>query len=61
MERGEQMTAIEYMEKQLEKHSRNYVIQSQRGVSEETLYNIALKIGYYTAAVEALKSRKIVV
>lgn len=55
------MTAIEYMEKQLEKHSRNYVIQSKRGVSEETLYNIALKIGYYTAAVEALKSRKIVV
>lgn len=49
------MTALEYMEKQLLKHRLNYDRESARGVPEEMLHNISLKIGYYEAAVEALK------
>ena len=49
------MTALEYMEKQLHKHQMNYKRESARGVSEEMLSNIEKKIGYYEAAVEALK------
>lgn len=49
------MTALEYMEKQLQKHRLNYEKESARGVPEEMLRNILLKIGYYVAAVEALK------
>lgn len=48
------MTALEYMEKQLGKHRFNYERESARGVPEEQLNNIVLKIGYYEAAVEAL-------
>ena len=49
------MTALEYMEKQLHKHRRNYLQESNRGVPEEMLQSILAKIGYYEAAVEALK------
>jgi hypothetical protein len=49
------MTAIEYMEKQLQKHRVNYNREVLRGVPEEMLHNISLKIGYYEKAVEALK------
>ena len=49
------MTALEYMEKQLHKHQMNYKRESARGVSKEMLENIEKKIGYYEAAVEALK------
>jgi hypothetical protein len=49
------MTALEYMEKQLQKHRINYNREVLRGAPEETLYNIGLKIGYYEAAVGALK------
>ena len=49
------MTPLEYMEKQLHKHRMNYKREAARGVSEEMLENIEKKIGYYEAAVEALK------
>ena len=49
------MTALEYMEKQLNKHRANYERESARGVPEEMLNNILAKIGYYEAAVKALK------
>jgi hypothetical protein len=49
------MTALEYMEKQTDKHRINYNREVLRGASEEVLQNIRLKIGYYEAAVEALK------
>lgn len=53
------MTAIEYMEKQMQKHRMNYERESARGVPEEMLHNIALKICYYEAAINALKKENI--
>ena len=50
------MTALEYMEKQVQKHSLNYDREYRRGASEDVLYNIACKISYYEDAVEALKN-----
>lgn len=52
---GMAMTALEYMQKQVHKHRMNYKRESARGVSEEMLNNIEKKIGYYEAAVNALK------
>ena len=52
------LTALEYMEKQLQKHRLNYERELMRGVSEEMLYNIALKCDYYKSAVEALRERE---
>ena len=49
------MTALEYMEKQLNKHVQNYEREYARNVPDEMLNNIILKISYYHAAVEALK------
>lgn len=49
------MTALEYMEKQLQKHSMNLEREIKRGAPEADLCNIALKIGYYEEAVDALK------
>ena len=50
------MTALEYMEKQLQKHRLNYEKELARGATEEMLYNIALKCTYYKSAAEALRS-----
>jgi hypothetical protein len=50
-----EMTALEYMEKQLKKHRANYERESARGVHEKVLNDILMKIGYYEAAVQALK------
>lgn len=50
------MTALEYMEKQVQKHRMNYDRELARGVPEEQLNNIRAKIGYYEAAVDALKN-----
>lgn len=50
------MTAIEYMEKQVQKHRRNYEREAERGVPQEVLRDIGVKIGHYEAAVSALKS-----
>lgn len=54
---GEQieMTAIEYMEKQIRKHQMSLNRETVRGATPEILQNIVSKVGYYTAAVEALK------
>ena len=50
------MTALEYMEKQLIKHRLNFDREAcRKGMTEEQLYNICKKIGYYEAAVEALR------
>ena len=48
------MTALEYMEKCVQKHRINYNREVLRGASEEVLRNIGCKIGYYEAAVAAL-------
>ena len=52
------MTALEYMEKQLQKHRANYERELLRGAAEDVLYNIALKASYYKAAVDALRERE---
>ena len=49
------MTPLEYMEKQVQKHRRNYETEAKRGAPYRMLYCIRLKIGYYEAAVEALR------
>ena len=49
------MTALEYMEKQLNKHVLNYEREYARGVPQEMIDNILNKISYYHAAVNALK------
>jgi hypothetical protein len=49
------MTALEYMEKQLQKHRQNFERESARGVPADVMYNILMKIHYYEAAVAALK------
>ena len=49
------MTALEYMEKQVKKHQLSFCREFDRGAPDEVLENIKKKIGYYEAAVEALK------
>ena len=49
------MTALEYMEKQCDKHKANYVRESNRGAPQKILDDIKLKISYYEQAVRALK------
>lgn len=49
------MTALEYMEKCVQKHRINYNREVLRNVPEEMLQNIREKIGHYEAAVEALR------
>ena len=52
------MTALEYMEKQVQKHRLSLIRELDRGVPKEMTDNIRLKIGYYEKAVEALRERK---
>ena len=52
------MTALEYMEKQLQKHRHNYEMGKSRGIPQDQLENIGLKIGYYEAAIKALKNEE---
>ena len=49
------MTALEYMEKQVQKHSQNFEREFKRGVPNEQLYDIMAKISHYKAAAEALR------
>lgn len=49
------MTALEYMERQLQKHRKNRDREQSRGVPDEMLSNIEAKIGYYEAATEVLR------
>jgi hypothetical protein len=53
------MTALEYMEKQAQRHRLNYDMESARGVPKEQLDNIKAKISYYEQAVEALRMENI--
>jgi hypothetical protein len=52
------MTALEFMEKQLNQHRLNYERESSRGAPSEVLQNIERKIRYYQAAVDALKKEE---
>ena len=49
------MTALEYMEKQYNKHKANYIRESDRNAPKKMLDDIQLKIGYYSQAIDALK------
>lgn len=49
------MTALEYMERQVQKHYMNLEREFERGAPQEVLNNIRLKISYYETAVMALK------
>ena len=49
------MTTIEYFEKQLQKHRKNYEREVLRNAPTETIMGIINKISYYEQAVEALK------
>lgn len=51
------MTSLEYMEKRLNKNRLNYERESARGVPEEMLHSIKMKISYYQDAVNALKEK----
>lgn len=51
----ENMTALEYMKRQVDKHTANYEREKRRGVPGEVLENIKNKIGYYVEAVKALE------
>lgn len=53
------MTALEYMEKLVQKHRQNFHNELARGAPDEQLNNIALKISYYEQAVEALRMEDI--
>ena len=49
------MTALEYMEKQAEKHLKNLLREQMRGVPDAMLIDIGMKISYYNAAAETLR------
>ena len=49
------MTALEYMEKQFEKHCADYVREVKRGAPKKDTDNILAKARYYAEAAEALK------
>ena len=53
------MTALEYMEKQVKKHQKNYERAMERGAIIGELVNISNKISYYKQAVEALRMENI--
>ena len=52
---GMEMTALEYMEKQFNKHCDTYVREVNRGAPTKDVDNILAKVVYYATAVEALK------
>lgn len=54
------MTPLEYMERRLKKHWLDLERESARRASPEVLENIRKKIGYYEAAVEALRKNGMV-
>lgn len=49
------MTALEYMEKQLQKHSGNFVREDVRNAPKEVLDNIFTKMLYYSKAIVAIR------
>lgn len=50
------MNALEYMKRQVSKHTANYEREKRRGVPGEVLENIKRKIGYYDEAIKALEN-----
>lgn len=50
------MTALEYMEKQVQLHRLSHIHAVDRDAPEEMIQNIRAKIGYYEKAVQALQS-----
>ena len=52
------MTALEYMKREMDKHTANYEREKRRGVPGEVLQNIKNKIGYFEEAVKALERKK---
>lgn len=51
------MTAIEYMDRQILRHKKNFEREVRRGAPQEVLDNIGRKIGYYTEAAAALRRK----
>ena len=51
------MTPLEYMESQVIKRRLNHDRELARGAPEEQLHNIRQKIGYYEAAINALREQ----
>ena len=49
------MTALEYMEKQAQKHCHDLERELKRHAPDEVIGNIVAKIGYYAIAADALK------
>lgn len=49
------MTPLEYMEKMLNKQKTNLEKETARNAPKDVLRHVKKKIGYYEAAVEALK------
>ena len=49
------MTALEYMEKQVQKHRLNHIHAVDRDAPEEMLEDIRAKIAYYELAADALR------
>ena len=54
------MTALEYMEKQIQHHRISHIQAVDRNAPKEMLENIRRKISYYEAAVEALRNSEAV-
>ena len=52
------MTALEYMEKQVQKNRQNFIREFDRKAPQEVLENIKLKISYYEDAVKALRNNE---
>ena len=50
------MTALEYMEKQVQKHMKNFDRAMERGATIGEIINISNKISYYEQAVDALRN-----
>ena len=53
------MTALEYMEKQVEKHRADFQQAALQNASEAQLQNIRQRIWHYQEAVEALRMANI--
>ena len=49
------MTALEYMEKQVQEHQQNFEREFKRGVPNQQLFDILEKASYYKEAVDALR------
>lgn len=50
------MTALEYMEKQVQKHRQDYIREYSRFAPQKMLDNILMKVNYYELACEALRN-----